>query len=74
LFLQFLTAKGQTNNCILLQNTDFNGTVINNGLDQRTESAENCHKICQLTLGCHGFSWMGPKFQGIIFRPLHALK
>jgi hypothetical protein len=43
---------------------DYDGSNINNGLEQKTESAENCQKMCKLTQGCVGFTWASSNFAG----------
>ena len=46
-------------------NTDYYGTNINNGLEQRTDSAEDCQKLCKNTAGCQGFTWASANFPGL---------
>lgn len=53
-------AKG---NC-LEYNTDYDGTNINNGFEQRTDNAEDCQKLCQFTTNCEAFTWASSHFHG----------
>jgi hypothetical protein len=45
-------------------NIDYVGSNINNGLEQRTDHAEDCQKLCQVTFECEGFTWASPNFPG----------
>ena len=45
--------------------TDYYGTNINNGLEQRTDNAADCQKLCQNTNGCKGFTWASANFPGL---------
>ena len=45
-------------------NVDYDGTNINNGLDQKTLSASDCWNMCKLTLDCQGFTWASNNFPG----------
>ena len=51
-------------NC-LEYDTDYDGTNLNNGLEQRTSSAQDCQKLCQFTQGCEGFTWASDVFSGL---------
>ena len=44
--------------------TDYYGTNINNGLEQRTDNAADCQKLCSNTNGCKGFTWASANFAG----------
>ena len=50
-------------NC-LKYNTDFDGTNMNDGLQQRTSTAEDCQTLCCVTMGCNGFTWSSGEFFG----------
>jgi hypothetical protein len=41
----------------------YTGTNMNNGYEQKEESAENCQKLCKLTTGCEGFTWASSNFK-----------
>ena len=45
-------------------NIDYEGTDLNNGLNQRTNTAEECQSLCQLTQNCQGFTWANGNFFG----------
>ena len=45
--------------------TDYYGTNINNGLEERTDSATDCQRHCQATSGCVAFTWASKNFPGI---------
>ena len=44
--------------------TDYYGTNINNGLEERTDSAKDCQRHCQATDGCVAFTWASKNFPG----------
>lgn len=46
--------------------TDYDGTNLNNGLQQKTSTAQDCWQLCKLTLGCEGFTWASSNFPGMI--------
>ena len=48
-------------------NVDYEATNMNNGLEQRTNSASDCWNLCKLTLGCEGFTWASSNFPGTLF-------
>ena len=41
--------------------TDYLGTIVNDPLEQRTESAEECQILCHLG-SCEGFTWASADF------------
>ena len=55
--------ENQPKNCFEY-NTDYQGTNINNGLEQRTSSEDDCWTLCKLTLDCEGFTWASSNFPG----------
>jgi hypothetical protein len=57
----------------LERNTDYHGTNINNGLEQKTDNAEDCQTLCEIALGCEGFTWASYNFPGF-FLPLFGLQ
>ena len=59
----FALSVAQAQNCFEYD-TDYDGTNLNNGLEQRTSSAEDCWQLCKLTLGCEGFTWASGNFPG----------
>ena len=59
-------------NC-LKYDTDFNGPNINNGLEQRTSTAEDCQTLCCVTMGCNGFTWSSGEFFGKTVPPFLLL-
>ena len=56
---------GFSANC-LKYDTDFDGSNMNNGLEQRTSTAEDCQTLCCVTMGCNGFTWASGEFVGKI--------
>ena len=44
--------------------TDYQGTNLNNGLEQRTDSEFECQVLCEVTSGCEGFTWASNSFAG----------
>ena len=60
-------------NC-LKYDTDFNGPNINNGLEQRTSTAEDCQTLCCATMGCNGFTWASGEFFGKIISQFTFIK
>ena len=64
LLLCWLALTSAMSESCLEYNTDYFGTNINNGLEQRTDSAEDCQKLCQATTGCKGFTWASANFPG----------
>ena len=59
-------------NC-LKYDTDFNGPNINNGLEQRTSTAEDCQTLCCATMGCNGFTWASGEFFGKIVPNIRSI-
>ena len=43
---------------------DYDGTNLNNGLEQKTSTADDCWQMCKLTVGCEGFTWAASDFPG----------
>ena len=46
--------------------TDYDGTNLNNGLEQKTSSASICQKLCKQTAECEIFVWASGDFYGNI--------
>ncbi len=44
--------------------TDYVGTNLNNGLEQRTDSQYECQIACQDLPGCEGFTWASDALPG----------
>jgi hypothetical protein len=43
---------------------DYDGTNINNGLEQKTDNEVNCQQLCKHIIGCEGFTWESSNFAG----------
>jgi len=54
--------------------TDYQGTNINNGLEQRTSTADDCWTLCKLTLDCEGFTWASSNFGDVDYQNACWLK
>jgi hypothetical protein len=57
---------------------DYDGTNINNGLEQKTDNEVNCQQLCKHIIGCEGFTWASSNFAGVsifclFFFALHLL-
>ena len=64
LFSGIALAEPGVKNCFEY-NIDYDGTNINNGLQQRTNTADDCWTLCKLTLDCDGFTWASQDFAGL---------
>ena len=51
------------NNCFE-DDINYTGTDMNDGLTQKTETAENCQNLCCNIMGCKGFTWFSGDFFG----------
>ena len=45
-------------------NIEYAGNIINNPLEQRTDSAEDCQKLCKNNSACQGFTWASADYPG----------
>lgn len=64
LLLGFIAFSKVNGNCFEYD-IDYDGTNLNNGLEQKTTSAQACQDLCQLIQDCQGFTWASEDFVGI---------
>jgi len=73
IFVFRVWAEPETKNCFEFD-IDYQGTNINDGLQQRTNTAEDCWTLCKLTLDCEGFTWASSNFGDADYRNACWLK
>lgn len=59
--LPFLVFLASTESCFL-QDVDYKGNDMNNGLESKTDSAMDCQKYCVATSGCDNWTWVSSGF------------
>lgn len=57
------------NNCFE-DDVNYTGTDMNDGMTQKTETAEKCQTLCCNIMGCKGFTWFSGDFFGKINYPI----
>ena len=66
-------SRNQSKIATFLLEQKGNDLTMNDGLEQRTSTAEDCQTLCCATMGCNGFTWASGEFFGKIVPNIRSI-